>query len=304
MRQATGRACPCFRRCWARGPDSIRRCAAHRAAPGENRGRAAGCPARSGAKIAADLGALRVPPDRVGRHHGVAGPLVHRIGQRQRHAARRGFDAVRLADVLHTLVIAANPRPHLVLIGPGGALSSMSMTRWLSPSAISASASQAPRRSPRRRPCRTTCKTGRHARRSAPAALPCAGAAAHRPTMLSRSRAGSWNTSGYLCLTVAHGLPFSRLCGRGELRPSRSSLVETDNLRICPRLLLRHCGREHLGVMGRDGGWIRTSLASWEIGRSFRFAGTVLLPYLLMKGLALRTQPLCLPPSYPSLSRS
>ena len=34
-----------------------------------------------------------------------------------------------------------NPRPHLVLIGPGGAFSIISVRRWLSPEAISARAS-------------------------------------------------------------------------------------------------------------------------------------------------------------------
>src|SRR5207244_4971759 len=56
-----------------------------------------------------DVGALRVPPDSVGRYDRVARPLVDRIGQRQRHAACRGFDAVRLADVLQTFVVVAEP---------------------------------------------------------------------------------------------------------------------------------------------------------------------------------------------------
>ncbi len=34
---------------------------------------------------------------------------MHSIGERQRHAAGRGFDAVRLADVLQTLVVVAEP---------------------------------------------------------------------------------------------------------------------------------------------------------------------------------------------------
>src|SRR5437764_14294882 len=56
-----------------------------------------------------DVGTLRVPPDRVGRDDGVARPLVHGIGQRQRHAPWRGFDAVRLTNVFQTLVVVAEP---------------------------------------------------------------------------------------------------------------------------------------------------------------------------------------------------
>ena len=54
-----------------------------------------------------DIGARRVPPDRVGGYDGVARPLVDRIGQPQCHAARRSFEAVRLANVLDTLVVVA-----------------------------------------------------------------------------------------------------------------------------------------------------------------------------------------------------
>src|SRR5207244_11803284 len=55
------------------------------------------------------VGAFRVPPDSVGGDDGVGRPLVHRVGQRQRHATFRGLDAVRLADVLQTLVVVAEP---------------------------------------------------------------------------------------------------------------------------------------------------------------------------------------------------
>ena len=86
------------------------------------------------------VGARRVPPERVGRDNGVGRPLVDRIGQRQRQAAFGGLDAVR-ADVVQALVVVAEPEAPRVSIGPGGALSIMSMTRWPSPSAIWASAS-------------------------------------------------------------------------------------------------------------------------------------------------------------------
>src|SRR5947208_4131088 len=56
-----------------------------------------------------DVGAVRVPPDRVGWYDRVARSLVDGIGQRQRHAACRGFDAIRLADVFQTLVVVAEP---------------------------------------------------------------------------------------------------------------------------------------------------------------------------------------------------
>jgi hypothetical protein len=56
-----------------------------------------------------DVGSLRVAPDGVGWHHRVARPLVHRIGQRQCHAAFRRFDAVRFPDVLQAVVVVAEP---------------------------------------------------------------------------------------------------------------------------------------------------------------------------------------------------
>jgi hypothetical protein len=61
------------------------------------------------------LGTRRVPPDRVGRHDGVARPLVDRIGQRKRHAERRRLDAVRLADVVEAFVVVAERNPPLGL---------------------------------------------------------------------------------------------------------------------------------------------------------------------------------------------
>ena len=57
-----------------------------------------------------DLGARRVPPERVGRDDRIARPLEHGIGQRQCDAAFRGLDAVQLVNILQALVVVAERR--------------------------------------------------------------------------------------------------------------------------------------------------------------------------------------------------
>ena len=54
-----------------------------------------------------DLGVRRILPEGVGRNDGIGRPLGDGIGQRQRHAAFRRFQAVRLADVPQALVVVA-----------------------------------------------------------------------------------------------------------------------------------------------------------------------------------------------------
>ena len=129
------------------------------------------------------VGARRVPPDRVGRDDRVGRPLVDGIGQRQRHAACRGLDAVRLADVLHALVVVAEPEAPFGLDRARRRLvDHVDNALALALGDLARARPRAPRRFPHRRPGRTTCRTGRRAPRWAAAALPCAGAAAHRPT--------------------------------------------------------------------------------------------------------------------------
>ena len=161
------------------------------------------------------VGARRVPPDSVGRDDGVGRPLVDGIGQRQRHAAFGGLDGVVPADVVRALVGFPEPEAPLrldrgsrrrVVDHVGNALA-------LALGDLGERVLERLRRFPHRRPGRTTCRTGRRSPRWAAAALPCAGASAHRPTKLSRcpprrccrrSRPGSWHTSDYFGLTVAH----------------------------------------------------------------------------------------------------
>jgi hypothetical protein len=65
-------------------------------------------------------------------------------------------------------------------------------------------------------------------------------------------------------------------------------VVETGNLRIRAWLALRHCVREHLGIMDHDrAAWVRTSLTPWDITAvRFGAGAVILLPYLLRKGLS------------------
>src|SRR5438477_2980070 len=160
-----------------------------------------------------DVGALRVPPDRVGRYDRVARSLVDGIGQRQRHATYRGFDAVRLTDVFQTLVVVAEPETPF-----GLDRARRRLVDHLDNALALALGDLGERVLERLGGSRIAVPVKRHVGQAAmrggwaAAALPCAGAAAHRPATLSpcprpccrRHRAGSWHTSDYFGLTVAH----------------------------------------------------------------------------------------------------